>query len=224
MNDFFNFKEPEEPLTALWLALIVDIVTVIRYIIANVQYFRMEAEARSNGWMETVNDLLKDSVVYKICFFLMIVAILNYVIAYVLHFGNAVSIVYVVGIVIWIITGILFLACSVVAPSTAKNHPLIGNTVSLVGPLSMIAFYISSVLLFVSILIVGIIKSELRLNFLGILLSLVLVTSIAYIVGVIVLGGILLLGFIICGFFFSGGSKKKSVIVDGIEHVIEWKD
>lgn len=224
MNDFFNFTDPEKPLTALRLAVIVDIVTVIRYIIANVQYFRMEAEARSNGWMETVNDLLKDSVVYKICFFLMIVAILNYVIAYVLHFGNAVSIVYVVGIVIWIITGILFLACSVVAPSTAKNHPLIGNTVSLVGPLSMIAFYISSVLLFVSILIVGIIKSELRLNFLGILLSLVLVTSIAYIVGVIVLGGILLLGFIICGFFFSGGSKKKSVIVDGIEHVIEWKD
>ena len=224
MNDFFNFTDPEKPLTALKLAVFVDIVTVIRYIIANVQYFRMEAEARSNGWMETVNDLMKDSVVYKICFFLMIVAILNYIIAYVLHFGNAVSIVYVVGIVIWIITGILFLACSVVAPSTAKNHPLIGNTVSLVGPFSMITFHIFSVLLFVSILIVGIIESDLRLNFLGIILSFVFITTIAYIVGIIMFVGVIILGFIIYGFIFGDGSKKKEVTIDGIKHVIEWKD
>lgn len=224
MNDFFNFTDPEKPLTALKLAVFVDIVTVIRYIIANVQYFRMEAEARSNGWMETVNDLMKDSVVYKICFFLMIVAILNYIIAYVLHFGNAVSIVYVVGVAIWIITGLLFLACSAVAPSTAKNHPLIGNTVSLVGPFSMITFHIFSVLLFVSILIVGIIESDLRLNFLGIILSFVFITTIAYIVGIIMFVGVIILGFIIYGFIFGDGSKKKEVTIDGIKHVIEWKD
>lgn len=224
MNDFFNFTDPEKPLTALKLAVFVDIVTVIRYIIANVQYFRMEAEARSNGWMETVNDLMKDSVVYKICFFLMIVAILNYIIAYVLHFGNVVSIVYVVGVAIWIITGLLFLACSAVAPSTAKNHPLIGNTVSLVGPFSMITFHIFSVLLFVSILIVGIIESDLRLNFLGIILSFVFITTIAYIVGIIMFVGVIILGFIIYGFIFGDGSKKKEVTIDGIKHVIEWKD
>ena len=224
MNDFFNFKEPEEPLTALWLALIVDIVTVIRFIIANVQYFRMEADARSNGWIETVNTLLKDSIMYKICLFLMIVVILNYVIAYVLHFENAVSIVYIVGIGIWIITGILFLIGNVFSAEAISRHPLVENALLFVGPFCILVFHITSVLLFVSILIVGIIKRELRMNFVGILLSFILTTAIAYIAGIIVAVGVIILAIITCGFLFGDGSKKKEVIIDGISHVIEWKD
>ena len=224
MNDFFNFTEPEEPLTALWLALIVDIVTVIRFIIANVQYFRMEADARSNGWIETVNTLMKDSVMYKICLFLMIVAILNYVIAYVLHFENAVSIVYIVGFGIWIITGILFLIGNVVSAKAISRHPLVENVLLSVGPFGILVFHITSVLLFVSILIVGIIESDLRLNFLGILLSYILTMAIAYIAGILVVCGVIFIGGTICSFLFGDGSKKKSVIIDGIEHIIEWKD
>ena len=75
-----------------------------------------------------------------------------------------------------------------------------------------------------SILIVGIIESDLRLNFLGIILSFVFITTIAYIVGIIMFVGVIILGFIIYGFIFGDGSKKKEVTIDGIKHVIEWKD